>query len=613
MTLAGPLHLMLFWPLLCGGLLLPGWLLGRWIHSPAPMLSSFLGSAVLLFYLGLGLDALGLPLSPVSFIGGLAVLAGILFFAARRFRSAKTTPTVESAVTEPGRWEWPWLIAPALGLLAVTIRAGLEPLSGYDNIFRWDFLAREMLRTGTLAYYPPMTAADFTHYGWCDGIPPLVSMLNLWSYLSAGQMAPLATTPRVILEAGLLFYAVGRLARGIWGAAAGGPATSVLAASSLLLWGVAIGQETGLTALTLVAMFLLLDEYRRGGEPGNLFWAGLAAGAGALSREYGLVWPVLGLFALAWQGGLRAGWRTFGFTAALVAAPWYLRNWIHTGNPLFSQGLAGLFPVNPVHAMTMRTIAGLYSVGANPSLIPLGGEFLAVMAGLSIGLGLCAIFFGGRRIVPLVTGIAVVAALWAWSIGQTAGGWLYATRVLTPAIALCAVLAGGLLSRARAGRGLVIAVLIAASADAALRSLQLPNDPLVAPWRLPFTHWRDVGTVISLKQNSKVWPLLAATAGPRGFIVDNPVDHALLVAQGARAVPLASPELAGLFGAPVPFQAALAQLRAQGFRFVILTPHNPYMERLVGENPFLHELRDRHTPAFGNGDLLLYDLDLIAP
>ena len=356
MSTANWINLLVFWPLLASGLLLPGCLLGRIVRSSAPWLSAFLGSAVLLFHLVLALDAWRVPLGPTSVAAGLAALNGLLFLLARK-SSITVTPLVrpcEKIKMRRTRWlpqgtDWLWLLAAGIGLTSITVRAVVEPLSGWDNLFRWDFLARQMLRLGTLSFYPPMTAGDFLHYGWCDGIPPLVPVLNFWTYLSAGQAAAVATAPRVVGEAVLLFYGVGRLASFRWGKEAAWPARAALATSALMLWGVAMGQETGLTALTLVAMFVFLDEHGRSGARADLFWAGLAAGGGALCREYGLAWPVFGLIALAWSGRLRAGWMVFSASAALVAVPWYLRNWILTGNPLYSHDLAGLFPTNAAY------------------------------------------------------------------------------------------------------------------------------------------------------------------------------------------------------------------------------------------------------------------------
>lgn len=613
MSSASLLSFALAWPLLASGLLLPGYLLGRRLGSPAPWLSAFLGSAVLLFYLVLGLDALQVPLGPTPLALGLALANGLLLILSLKARRPPNPPAAPPGRILPGGASRLWLVPTGFALAAIIARATIEPLSGYDNVFRWNFLAEQMLRTGRLAFYPPVSAADFNFYGWCDGIPPLVPVLNLWSYLSAGRTTAIATAPRVVLEAALLFHAVWRLARALGGPSAGWPATAALAVTPLALWGVAMGQETGLTALTLVAMFLFLDEHRRGAGNGALFWAGLAAGTGALSREYGLAWPLIGLAALAWHGSLRAGWKIFSLTAAVVAVPWYLRNWIHTGNPLFSHSLGGIFPTNPVHDELMRTIAAFYRVGANLDFVPFGIKSFAAIAGFTAALGLGSVRHIVRPAVPLLAGSAVVAALWYGSISQTAGGWVYAMRVLTPALALAAVLAGRLLARSGARAWLVATAFIPLSADAALRSLYLPGYPLVAPWKLSPTRWHDLGDVIAAEQNPPLWAALAKMAGPFGIVVDDPAHHALLAAQGARAVPFTSPEAAEIFRRDRSFAEILAGLRARGLCFVMLTPHSLHLAGFAAKTPFLSELQAHYPPVLNRGDFVLYDLQLIKP
>jgi 4-amino-4-deoxy-L-arabinose transferase-like glycosyltransferase len=613
MIFSSLLRLGLMWSLLASGLLLPGFLLGRRVGSSAPWLSAYLGSAVILFYLVLGLDTLHAPIGLASLAIGLAGVNGLLLaMSFKTGRAAGSRPTPAGNVLPRGR-DCLWLVPPAIALAAVAVRAVVEPLSGFDNVFRWDFLARQILRTGTLDFYPPVSAADFNLYGWCDGIPPLVSSLNLWSYLSAGQTAALATTPRVLLESGLIFHAVWRLARGLGGPAAGWPAVATLAVAPLALWGMAMGQETGLTALTLVAMFVFLNEHQRKAGNGALFWAGLAAGAGALSREYGLAWPAIGLATLAWQGQLRRDGKIFGITSFLIAAPWYLRNWLHTGNPLFSHDLAGIFPTNAVHHELMRTIAALYRVGANPDLVPFGLKALAVTAGITLMLGLAAGISRFRPAAPLFVSATIVGGLWYWSIDQTAGGWVYSGRVLTPALALAAVLGGGLLARAGRRTWIVAALLIPLAVDAGIRSLYLPGDPLVSPAAYSFTRWHELGIAIADAQDDRLWAEMARVAGSSGVMVDDPAIHALLTSHGTRAVPLTSPEAAMVFEPSRAFAEILANLRARDVRFVLLAPHSLLLARFDAKIPFLHELQMHHDPILRRGDFLLYDLQLIPP
>jgi len=659
------INLLVFWPLLASGLLLPGYLFGRIVRSSAPWLSAFLGSAVLLFYLVLALDALRVPLGPTSVAAGLAVLNGLLFLFARK-SSITATPLVlspeaapvaavydrrnevagppgpvgahgaplpsplsadvvdqvrpcEKAKVRRARWlpqdiDCLWLLAAGIGLTSIAVRAVVEPLSGWDNLFRWDFLARQMLRLGTLSFYPPMTAGDFRHYGWCDGISPLVPILNFWTYLSAGQTATVATAPRVIGEAALLFYGVGRLASNLWGKEAAWPARAALATSALLLWGVAMGQETGLTALSLVAMFVFLDDHGPRDARTDLFWAGLAAGIGALSREYGLSWPVFGLIALAWTGRLRAGWMIFSASAALVAAPWYLRNWILTGNPLYSHDLAGLFPTNAAYVEYMRLVPQQSGILVNLESIPSILFVLMVCAGLLGGLAAWGARQGRRSAVPLAVGAVGVGAIWFWTMGQTSGGWYYSTRVLTPALSLAAALAGAALVRLTGWpRRIVAGGLLLFAGDAAFRAFHLPSNPLPSPRVLFSSQWRDFGRGVAARNALPWWDALAARAGGSGIVVDHPVNFVLLAERGACVIPLMSPQVAFLFDERLPFAEALARCRQAGVRFFILPDIALPAKTLAFQHAFFRELCGNHQPAFVFRGMHVYDLDKISP
>jgi hypothetical protein len=359
---------------------------------------------------------------------------------------------------------------------------------------------------------------------------------------------------------------------------------------------------------------VFLDEYRRNGHRADLFWAGLAAGAGALSREYGLVWPVLGLIALAGQGGRRAGWRVFSATAVAVAAPWYLRNWLLTGNPLFSHDLAGLFPGNAVHAEYMRFTARHYGIGANLELIPDLLLMLVTCAGLLGGLAAWGARYGRRTAVPLAAGIAGAGILWLWSIGQTSGGWYYSTRVLTPALALAAVLAGAALGRLTGWPGRIAACgLLLFAGDAAFRALHLPNEPTPSPRVLFSSQWRQFGRILATRSALPWWDALAARAGTGGIVVDHPANFALLAGRGARVIPLMSPQVAFLFDDRVPFAEALARCRQTGVRFFILPNIVLNTESLVPHHPFFRELCGNHQPAFVFQGMHVYDLDKISP
>lgn len=606
-------NVLCFLPLLASGLLLPGWLLARLIPSPLPLAGAFLGSAVILFHAVLALEAAGIRLGAPSIACALAVVnLGLALLLWQRHRTAPRAMQPAAGATLPPSRDWPWIAAVVLGFAAIAVRATVEPLSGFDNVFRWDMLARQVLREGTLAFYPPVTAADFNLYAWCDGIPPLVPMLDLWSYGSAVSTKAVVTAPWILLSGFLLFQAVGRLAGGLFGPGAVWPSRAVLATSALALWSVAIGQETGLTALTLVAMLACLDAHRRAPAPGALFWAGVAAGAGGLCREYGLAWPILGLLTLAWHGQLRQGWKIFALTAVAIAAPWYLRNWAHTGNPLFAQELGGLFPGNAIHREFMATIGDLWSIGGHLAKVPRLLLVLTVLGGAAILLGAAGLRRAPRQAAPLVFAAFAVAAFWLWSIGQTAGGWDYSTRVLAPAIAILAVFGGAGLAAAGAARRWLAAAVLLLAGDAALRSLYLPTQPLVAPWKTPGTGWLAFGRLATSLQDSEFWKVIGLAAAGEGIVVDHPSTHASFAKLGAKPIPFFSPQLDAMYDERLPFPAILARLRAEHVRFVVVSRQNELFTRFMVHHTFLRELLQR-PPVFDQFDIVIYDLSLLRP
>jgi hypothetical protein len=606
MLLSG-LRYLIFPLLLAGGLLVPGWLLGRMLRTRAGLTGAFLGSAAVLFHVVLALAAIGLPLNFSHLTGGLTAVSLVFWLVERQ--SARTMKAEPGAPAPPWSRQH-WLLLPAvLGVASIALKAGLEPLSGVDNGFRWDQLARQMLHTGRLDFYPPVTDQDFLLYFWCDGIAPLVSDLYLWCYLSLGQELRGATTPLVIGQGLLLFGVVYQLAARHAGPAGGRAATALLASSALLLWGVAMGQETGLTALSLAAMLLFLDHYRTDSRTGWLIWAGLAAGIGALSREYGLAFVPLGWFALQHSGRLRRGAVAFTLAAAAIALPWFIRNWIKTGNPLFSHELGGLFPVNPAHRACMQGIAELTRYWESPRQLAWIAAALATLAPLPLGAGLVSGMRRWRDFAPWTLAMVVMIGLWLWSLRQTAGGAVYSLRVLTPALAVGATLGGIALGRwldARKGQWLFLLLVITLSVDAGVRALYMPFDHRVSWWRNPPGAWRDFGVQLQ-KEQSPAWPAIAQAAGTDWIFVMDPAHYAHLAGLGAQAVPPFSPRVL-FFGDPQrDFAQCLALLRTQGARYVILPRNEVVTERFVSRSRFLRELTATQ-PFLIDPTFVLYDL-----
>ena len=595
-------------PLAVAAFLLPGWLVSRRLGSPARTLTAFLASVVLWFYLTLGCDLVGMRLSRGSLIGGWLVLCVFVVWWTRN------TPTPSAQTTwrrlKPRGAEWFWFAAAAAGLSSIAARAIIDPLSGWDNGFRWDYLAHAMLTHGNLHFYPPVRAADFEIYAWCDGIPPLISLLNAWLYLITNVTHPSVTAVRVIAEALLLGTAVFGLGRELWGERGGWPAVGLLGTSALFLWGVAIGQETGLLALTLITLVWLLERYGRDPQTSTIVWAGVAAGVGALSRDYGLAFAPFGLAVLGVHGQLRRGSVPFALAAAFVAAPWYLRNWALTGNPLFPQSLGGLFPTNAVYAYVNQCIGDYWRLASPHVKLGLLAGSLAVVTGAVFLAGTVGVWRARRIAVTPLAAILLVTGLWLWSVPQTAGGINYSLRVLAPAVALGAALGGWLGTLpAGFGRAAVLVITIALSADAMRRAWFLPAFPRASmiPWSLE--PWRAIRLNLRHAEEDPLWDSLVPAAQGSLIAVDNPNAHTALVLRGGRAAMLFSPVFGPCFDEKQPFDEAVRQLRSSGVRFFVLSVDDPVARSFIAAHPFFRTLCERHKPLIRVESLAVFDLD----
>ena len=544
-------------------LTLPGWWIARAWRVPQPLVAGLVGGTVAITNLAVALDAWQAPLSLAVVGGAWAGVTALAFAAVRnQIRQAGAAPP---PVAFAWREHWPLFVPLAPALAVVAYRAIAQPLFGIDTIFRWDWLARQMLARGTLDFYPPVSAADYEIYAWPDGIAPAVSALYFFAYALARAARPVLTAPIVLAQFALLLVATFALARKYFSDRAAALALALVACSPLVLWGAAMGQETGLTALSLVALLLWLPRSRAEENLPAVIAAGFAAGLGALAREYGLAWPLLGL---ALGVARRLSPRLLGafvLAAAASALPWYARNWLRTGNPLFDLELGGWFPVNAAHAWLVRS----YQQESGWShLPPEAVRLLLTNAPVALLGGAVGALFYFRRARALLAAAGLVVAIWGVSIGYTAAGFIYALRVLGPALVLGAVLGGAagarwlLAGRHLAGASVALAVF---ALDAALRTLVLPSNP----YKVPPAAWLATGRALQDYHARPLYREVAQRAGSVRMLVLGP--NAQLAAQGARTVPLWSPEVGFLFDPAATAATIARRLQAAGIGYIFLT------------------------------------------
>jgi hypothetical protein len=296
--------------------------------------------------------------------------------------------------------------------------------------------------------------------------------------------------------------------------------------------------------------------------------------------------------------------------AALAAFPWYARNWIRTGNPLYSQNLAGLFEVNPVHAEYLQLAHDATRLSTPTATAIALMVLLASWLGITLAIGAIGLIKTHRGQIPWIIALIGVTAFWFWSSVRTSGGLIYSLRVMTPVIGLAAVAGGAALAQWRATRyGSLLIVLGALLAvDASERSRFMPFPSQVVWWKkspsswLQFSWFREPGT------DDPHWAAVASVAKERQVLVSSPYCFAIMIRLGAHPVSIFSPAVRSLFAPDARLAAEAARLRGEGMRFILITKDDGQLVL----HPFFASLQATRaaldTPIF-----LLYDLDLVNP
>ncbi|HUB26071.1 MAG TPA: hypothetical protein VL992_11630 [Tepidisphaeraceae bacterium] len=545
------------------GFILPGYLLSGLLSAGNRWLWSFPLSLVLLFWSVFFAGICGWPITPA--IVSTILLAPILLFLALR-RLIQLSPPAIPSNPPPAHAERTLArrVFLALGVLTLIVlfRATRWPLGGNDNAFRWDFLARGILRLHSFNFYPPVSAADYRVYFYTDGIPPLLSFSYWWMYACTGGWHPALTGIFVAAQLAAILWFTFSVGRKLDSLAAGAFAAAILGGSTLFVYSLAMAQETGLIALSVAAT---LDAVISRQDRRAMVLAGFAAALGALSREYGWIIPVLGALAVLWR---RGGWSNALIlvgTAAILALPWYLRNAIRTGNPLYSNRLLG-FHVNALHVAMLDYYRGQLGIAhwdsARWTTVALN---LLCEAPLQWTMGVAAALILFRKLGFLGVAAAVFFALFLDSIGYTSGNWAYAIRVLPPTLVALSIPAGVWMARIRSP--LIWRILAAAAlAWSILAATIYPYFPTTDA----FQQWSSLA--LSTGPHTHRWWTDLPRMLPRGsrLLCDNAYIHAGLVGSGIECIPVWGPQVAFLNDPRLSLDDMRRRLLQLGIRYVVV-------------------------------------------
>jgi hypothetical protein len=230
--------------------------------------------------------------------------------------------------------------------------------------------AAQWLQQGRITLFPTW------FFNPANGYSPLAgSTFVAWLIVPFGSdvLARYVQVP-ALLGVGIGVYRLGRQLSAAPVAAAAVAAAAVLCRP--LFMASLTGKDDLFVAFTFVAAVVALAP-GRAAEPFGAVRLGLAIGLLLATKYTALL--ALPMLLLAIDGPARAGWRIGRWTVALVVAaalagPWYLRNWITTGNPLFplDVSLAGLHLFRGLFT-TARSDA-LSSIPADARVV-LGGSY----------------------------------------------------------------------------------------------------------------------------------------------------------------------------------------------------------------------------------------------
>jgi len=289
--------------------------------------------------LGYGFLALGLVglLHPVA-IGAMLALAAVLAWPQMR-RWTFSWRKTKDALRPPGFFEQLGATL-IIAMLAVVLLRGLAPVTDYDGLAYHLVVPRQYLEAGRLFPQPGDAHANF---------PLTVDLLYIPAIL-----LKLENTARLMhMGFGILLgLGVYTLARRLFGTRRGGWLALFVFCTTAVIGTVGGYAHTDLGW----ALFQFLAVYgflcwAEEGEKAWLILTGIFAGLGLGSKYLGL--PALGVLGLAVlvQSSLlnRQPWRSvlgnallFGLVALVVASPWYLKNWLWLGNPVYPLWFGGL-------------------------------------------------------------------------------------------------------------------------------------------------------------------------------------------------------------------------------------------------------------------------------
>lgn len=319
LTISLPL-LMTFLSACIGGLILPN-------EQPTERL--ILGAA-------LGLGVLGLTgfffaMLGWANIGTFFIIILILFAVFAYFGKIKhllldikfTTTEIAANLKDVTGWR---PVAAGIGLLLAILMGLAPPIEDFDALFYHLTVPTLWLRESGLSL------VNMPHYWY----PQIVEGIFVWPLTFGVDTAThILHLVWLILTICLLWY----WARQLWGISTAWNGLVLLLSMPSLLWLASWAYtDYALTFASLSTMYTLW-KWKISQNQRWLIVSGLLASLAVSVKYTGFIVPVTSILLLFWWGKgfqqkIKAG-LLFGTICTLVASPWYIRNWVWMGNPIY--------------------------------------------------------------------------------------------------------------------------------------------------------------------------------------------------------------------------------------------------------------------------------------
>jgi hypothetical protein len=342
----------------------------------------------------------------------------------------------------------------------------------------------------------------------------------------------------------------------------------------------------------------------------NSVLAGFSTALGALSREYGIAFIVIGLIICFWRKKGRRDISAYLLSSSLLCGSWYIYLFLRTGNPFYSLSVGTLFPVNVIFDGIYKTYVIYFGLGTQTlPKIKFIMNLLLTLSPLHFLLLPALFLLPLKKFGYLLSACLIIILIWLNSIGFTCGGFFYSSRTLSPLIALISISLGGLILRFPNGKtsslicGAIVSVFVVWGV---FQDLCIPAKTSMVPFRSIYNsafgkldkpgavNYANIG---ELPENARV---LSDSALHHGALMTSPQKNGKII----DFVPVWSPEVAFLSNPDATYDESLSELKRREIKYVLYS-RNSYNNAYLEKYRFFREYRSYARVIYEDASILI--------